>query len=143
MVERFVGEEEVNEMWAEHIGSHLLSEWDEILALRRLAESRIFPRYTVMRLYLQSKRWKVLRALVLRRDVYRCVKCGDTFRLNVDHLRYPKQIGDERLEDLQTLCFHCHEEKTVWHNLQERKFSKKPVQLKGKQLFSVIGGKHG
>ena len=97
MVERFVGEEEVNEMWAEHIGSHLLSEWDEILALRRLAESRIFPRYTVMRLYLQSKRWKVLRALVLRRDVYRCVKCGDTFRLNVDHLRYPKQIGDERL----------------------------------------------
>ena len=145
MVERYVGEDETKLLWAEHVGSHFLSEWDEILALRRLSEARIYPIYTVSRLYLMSKRWKKLRGWVLKRDGYRCVKCGDNYRLNVDHMKYPKKVGDELIEDLQTLCFHCHEEKTVWHNLGENKPSGKAfVHYLGKQLFSVAGGKkHG
>lgn len=58
--------------------------------------------------YLQSDHWQDLRSQALRRDGYRCVKCGYTKTLQVHHLRYRYSPYASLLEDLMTLCDECH-----------------------------------
>lgn len=57
--------------------------------------------------YLDSEEWQVKRSLVLKRDNYRCYTCGNR-ATDVHHISY-KNLGDEPLEDLVSLCRHCHE----------------------------------
>ena len=57
--------------------------------------------------YLQTKRWKDKRILVLERDNNQCQKCGSTDNLHVHHLTY-KHWRNEELEELITLCSSCH-----------------------------------
>lgn len=60
--------------------------------------------------YTRSKTWKDKRELVLARDNYRCQYCdsdGDGKSLHVHHLTY-NNFKNEPLEDLITLCGHCH-----------------------------------
>jgi len=61
-----------------------------------------------------SARWKALRALVKRRDGWKCVKCRARGRLEVDHIKpvrtHPELSFD--LTNLQTLCASCHSKKT-------------------------------
>lgn len=57
--------------------------------------------------YLKSPKWKSLRWKVFERDNYKCVTCGYTEHLNCHHITY-KRLGDEKLEDLTTLCVKCH-----------------------------------
>lgn len=45
---------------------------------------------------------------VLKRDNYKCVKCGSTKRVEVSHNRYG---GDLTINDLETLCRSCHKKK--------------------------------
>lgn len=58
-----------------------------------------------------------MRYLVLKRDGYRCVKCGlspqdnDSVRLEVDHIVPVARGGLTTLENLQTLCFKCNQGK--------------------------------
>ena len=58
-----------------------------------------------------------MRYLVLKRDGYRCVKCGvspqdnDSIRLEVDHVVPVARGGPTTLENLQTLCFKCNQGK--------------------------------
>lgn len=63
---------------------------------------------------LRSRRWKALRLQVLRRDGWRCVKCGGLHRLEVDHIKpvrtHPELAFD--LANLQTLDARCHSRKT-------------------------------
>lgn len=55
--------------------------------------------------------WEWLRIEVLRRDKYRCRKCGESAN-QVDHIR-PLAYGGTNYEDnLQSLCTECHREKT-------------------------------
>ncbi len=60
--------------------------------------------------YLRSPEWRRKRARRLKLDRNACQKCGATskeYRLEVHHLTY-ERLGDERMEDLQTLCVLCH-----------------------------------
>jgi HNH endonuclease len=59
--------------------------------------------------YLNSDDWKRKRALVLKRDRYRCVYCG-TRATQVHHKKYARRnIGREPIEWLVSACKSCHE----------------------------------
>ncbi len=69
--------------------------------------------------YLATKHWADLRERVLERDGHACTSChvrqGDLLagcfrlgKLHVHHLTYERR-GNERLEDLVTVCSRCHE----------------------------------
>lgn len=63
---------------------------------------------------IRSRRWKALRQQALRRDGWRCVKCGGRRRLEVDHIE-PVRTHPELafvLANLQTLDARCHSRKT-------------------------------
>lgn len=57
--------------------------------------------------YLKSEEWKKLRARALRRDKKTCRACGKPAAV-VHHIRYPKNLGQERLDWLYSLCSPCH-----------------------------------
>lgn len=62
----------------------------------------------------RSSRWKALRLIALRRDEFKCVKCGVRGRLEVDHIK-PVRDAPElafALDNLQALCAPCHTRKT-------------------------------
>lgn len=59
--------------------------------------------------YLESSTWKKIRARVLKRDKHTCRACGTPAQV-VHHIRYPKNLGEERLEWLYALCVLCHDE---------------------------------
>jgi hypothetical protein len=57
--------------------------------------------------YLKSDEWKIKAEQCKKLADYKCAKCGSDEKLNAHHLTY-KNVGDERMEDLQCLCFSCH-----------------------------------
>jgi 5-methylcytosine-specific restriction endonuclease McrA len=60
--------------------------------------------------YLRSPKWRRKREQRLKLDQHACQQCGKTsneYPLEVHHLTY-KRLGNERMEDLQTLCVLCH-----------------------------------
>jgi hypothetical protein len=57
-------------------------------------------------------RWQKVRARVLARDGNRCVQCGSTERLQVDHIVEAQDQVDDSIHNLQTLCHACHTAKT-------------------------------
>jgi len=60
--------------------------------------------------YINSPRWKRLRAQKLEETRYQCEGCQLSrlsVTLEVHHLTY-ERLGAERLEDLQVLCEKCH-----------------------------------
>ena len=61
-----------------------------------------------------SRIWQRFRYSILDRDGWRCVRCGRSGRLEVDHIR-PLEKGGSALDpaNCQTLCrTPCHIEKT-------------------------------
>jgi 5-methylcytosine-specific restriction endonuclease McrA len=60
-----------------------------------------------------SREWKTARADCLDRDGHACIRCGETEGLEADHIvrlvDAPELAFD--LENLQTLCTDCHDEK--------------------------------
>lgn len=52
------------------------------------------------------------RRKVLTRDGWRCVKCDSVENLEVDHIIPTYADGTDELENLQTLCRSCHQNKT-------------------------------
>lgn len=57
----------------------------------------------------QTREWAVLKKQVHRRDRYRCRLCGsDDAPLHVHHCTYAN-YGEEKIEDLITLCGVCHQ----------------------------------
>lgn len=53
------------------------------------------------------------RARIYERDNFRCVKCGATHDLTLDHILPRSKGGTDALSNLQTLCRKCNEEKEV------------------------------
>ena len=45
---------------------------------------------------------------VLRRDAWRCQFCGARTNLQVHHIKYRSQAGQDTIENLITLCAKCH-----------------------------------
>lgn len=58
--------------------------------------------------YLEGPVWKKIRAAALKRDKHKCRACGDRARV-VHHIRYPKNLGEEKMEWLYSLCAPCHD----------------------------------
>lgn len=68
-------------------------------------ELQTMPYFT----FLNTKYWRALRRAILKRDRYRCRQCGGCEGLEVHHKTYARR-GREKLDDLLTLCYVCHEE---------------------------------
>lgn len=58
--------------------------------------------------YLKSDAWQRKRYVVLKRDNWRCVYCGQP-ATQVHHTRYAKRnIGKEPIDWLVSVCDNCH-----------------------------------
>ena len=58
--------------------------------------------------YLKSDAWRRKRYIVLKRDNWLCVYCGEK-ATQVHHKRYAKKnIGREPIKWLQSVCEKCH-----------------------------------
>lgn len=58
--------------------------------------------------YLKSEAWERKRYVVLKRDNWRCVFCGDR-ATQVHHTKYAKyNIGREPIKWLVSVCKSCH-----------------------------------
>jgi 5-methylcytosine-specific restriction endonuclease McrA len=67
--------------------------------------------------YLKSEDWQRKRYLVLKRDNWQCVYCGQP-ATQVHHLKYSKRnIGREPTKWLVSVCKSCHESK---HKIKTR-----------------------
>lgn len=63
--------------------------------------------------YLKSIEWKKKRALVLKRDNYKCVLCENR-ATQVHHKKYARyNIGKEPIEWLISVCDVCHNKLSV------------------------------
>jgi len=61
--------------------------------------------------YLKSDEWQRKRYVVLKRDNWQCVYCGAR-ATQVHHKRYAKKnIGNEPIEWLVSVCDTCHDKK--------------------------------
>lgn len=72
------------------------------------------------------------RRIIKTRDEYRCVKCGSTDKLHVDHILPIAEGGEPTLANGQTLCAKCHSRKTVsdLRRLHKRK--------RGEQVLTIV-----
>lgn len=61
-----------------------------------------------------------LRKAARDRDGDQCVQCGSTEHLEVDHILNVARGGTHHLDNLQTLCASCHQEKTQAEARQAR-----------------------
>lgn len=59
--------------------------------------------------YLNTEHYKKKRLLRLKLDDYRCQRCGTGKNLQVHHINYDRLGYPEEIEDMITLCNHCHE----------------------------------
>jgi len=130
---------ELDLLWWRYVGCHKLSEDDELRSIRAVAEYKELPWKRIHGLFLMSKRWRRLRAQVLARDRM-CVECGSKYLLHVDHMKYPKIVGGETLEQLRTLCLECHAKKTKRFDLRAQVNNPRKVvsMKKNRQLFTVL-----
>lgn len=65
-------------------------------------------RRTSVQAYGERADWMAIRKRVLARDGYKCVKCGRTEHLQVDHIRQIAKGGQTTMTNLWTLCAFCH-----------------------------------
>lgn len=76
--------------------------------------------------------WMAIRSTVLSRDGYKCVKCGSTSNLQVDHIIEVSRGGSNAMYNLRTLCAICHSKrpshksakKLILHESKHREKSK-------------------
>lgn len=87
---------------------------------RKMTESQ-----AAYRRYLDSEKWKTIRAQRLAMDNGECVLCGDPAR-HVHHRRYPKKWGTETVNDLICLCDKCH---TKHHDKEKKEIYGSPCGL--------------
>jgi len=52
--------------------------------------------------------YRKLRIKVLERDGWRCQSCGSSDCLQVHHICFRSRLGDDKDENLITLCADCH-----------------------------------
>lgn len=70
----------------------------------------------------RSSAWRIVRYRVMDRDGWRCVLCGKSGRLEVDHIQ-PVAAGGAPFDEgnLRTVCRGCHIGVTATENRKNRK----------------------
>ena len=58
---------------------------------------------------LDAELYAALRLQILRRDGWKCQNCGLRDRLQIHHKKFRSHSGEDREENLVTLCAACHE----------------------------------
>jgi 5-methylcytosine-specific restriction endonuclease McrA len=61
------------------------------------------------RLHLAPDAYKELWMQVLKRDGWRCQKCGAMTGLQVHHIKPRSSLGDDSETNLITVCVDCHQ----------------------------------
>lgn len=84
--------EEVERAWAELAGSKYVSVLDPVTPKRRRMSAKTSQ-------------------IVFDRDGRKCLHCGTTQRLTIDHIWPVSRGGSDDLENLQTLCHSCNSKK--------------------------------
>lgn len=59
--------------------------------------------------YLNSDHWANLRRIVFERDGYKCTRCKGNTILCGHHIRYRTDLYSCTPEDIETLCWDCHD----------------------------------
>lgn len=67
--------------------------------------NKVFPIEYVE--YMQSDFWRAKRHAFLSSKKWRCERCGARKRLQAHHKTYAN-LGNEKFEDLEALCYSCH-----------------------------------
>lgn len=65
---------------------------------------KIYQDHSKIRQKVTSK----MRKTVFARDGHKCVKCGKTAKLTIDHIKPIALGGDSSIGNLQTLCLTCN-----------------------------------
>lgn len=65
--------------------------------------------------YLETDTWKAIRRQRLIEDLFLC-SCGNNAS-QVHHKRYPKVLGKENIDDLESVCAECHE---IEHSIERQ-----------------------
>ncbi len=60
------------------------------------------------RVRLEPEPYSHLRDEILRRDDWRCQRCGGRYKLQVHHVNKRSHNGDDSESNLITLCEACH-----------------------------------
>ena len=61
-----------------------------------------------VRVRLDAKAYTRLRWQIFQRDGWRCQHCGSMSELQSHHIRFRSHLGDDRKENLITVCANCH-----------------------------------
>ena len=81
--------------------SYLIKQW--IFNIKRKKRRKYYNE-----VYLKSDAWRRKRYVVLKRDNWLCLYCGEK-ATQVHHKRYAKKnIGREPIKWLQSVCEKCH-----------------------------------
>lgn len=92
---------------------------------------------------LLCKEWKTIKKRILERYRYKCMKCGSSERLCVDHI-IPRSTNPELAlteSNLQILCWKCNEYKSNKTTEDHRPAALIPTTHKSK-LIDFILRKH-
>ena len=110
-------------------------------------------RYTiVMRESLRKEKNKMSmspkkRIAVYRRDNFKCVFCGATEDLTIDHKIPRSKGGTNAFDNLQTACVKCNTEKGNYHETWWRKLlvflTRKESNIMKNDLICAMGAKDG
>lgn len=71
-------------------------------------------KYVDYKKYITSKEWKEKKEKLFDLRGKECEQCGYKHKIHVHHLTY-ERLGDEKMKDLQILCFQCHMSKHDEH----------------------------
>lgn len=84
-----------------------------VLILLMLIVARYLPKTRSTRRHGHTtsyqRQFNAIRPAILRRDGYRCRKCGSRNNLHIHHIKWRSRGGSNRAENLTTLCKPCHE----------------------------------
>ena len=87
--------------------------------------------------YMKSPEWAKKRKERLELDGYKCQMCGTTEKLEVHHIKYDT-LGNENMDDLITLCEHCH---TKVHSAKSLSWCFKHNRFPNKGIEKWVKGK--
>jgi len=96
----------------------------------------------VKRIKLDKEAYRRLMRRVLDRDGWRCQKWGSFEHLQVHHRIYRSQQGDDKVQNLVTLCAYCHLEEhgnlTYSHSVQKLSLTRSPSKRLGRLWDDVV-----